>query len=69
MPGVLGTQGDEFVLGLAEGTLLSGDQLHCLRLSACGISDEGACVLSKALEAVGESAGICTGSCREGAAA
>jgi hypothetical protein len=49
------SQGDEFVAGLSEGSLLQSDQFTCLRLSACGISDEGACKLAKALERVGES--------------
>lgn len=47
-------QGDDFAAGLAEGNMLQGDHFGCLRLSACGISDEGACKLAKALERVGE---------------
>ncbi|KAF5842546.1 hypothetical protein DUNSADRAFT_6396 [Dunaliella salina] len=46
--------GDDFAAGLAEGSLLQGDHFTCLRLSACGISDEGACKLGRALERVGK---------------
>ena len=53
---LLPLQGDEFAVALAEGnaTLLKGDKLSTLRLTACNLSDEGACRLAKALESVGE---------------
>lgn len=53
------SQGDEFVAGLVEGSMLQGDRFTCLRLSACGISDEGACNLARALERVGECLSVC----------
>ncbi len=47
-------QGDDFVAGLVDGSLLSSEKFSTLRLAGCGLGDMGAVRLAKAVEAVGK---------------
>ncbi|KAG2439244.1 hypothetical protein HXX76_004605 [Chlamydomonas incerta] len=45
--------GDDFVAGLAEGSLLGNERFATLRLTGCGLGDAGVVRLAKAIEGVG----------------
>ncbi|KAG2453565.1 hypothetical protein HYH02_001784 [Chlamydomonas schloesseri] len=45
--------GDDFVAGLAEGSLLGNEKFTTLRLTGCGLGDAGVMRLAKAIEGVG----------------
>lgn len=47
-------QGDDFVAGLVDGSLLSSEKFSTLRLAGCGLGDMGTVRLAKAVEAVGK---------------
>lgn len=49
-----GVQGDDFVAGLSEGSLLGNERFTTLRLTGCGLGDSAVVRLAKAIEGVGE---------------